>query len=304
MNLKGKILVATIAIGGLTAGTYAVAQSTRNSTIEQDNKETEEKIVIEIIGDSKKVTVTTIENGVELVKEYEGEEAEEFLKEHHASLHMDHKDSGHHKIMMMMDEFDIDDIEGLDEETIKEIHEAMENIDVDIDINGSNFSWLFDCEGKEDSKCKMEILIDGDMDEFHEGMENFHIDMEELHEMMDDLKIEIETGEEGDHSFKKIIIISNDEETEQITDTEIDDEMLKIYPNPSTGKFTVETNAKEGETTHLSVIDMSGKVVLSKELKGNGALTESINLKKQSPGNYIVTIEQGGKILKEKILIK
>jgi len=308
MNLKGKLLVATIAVGGLTAGAYAIAQSSNTTILEQSEKETEEKIKIEIINGEKKVTVTTTENGIETTKVYEGEEAEAFLKDHHASMHMEHKGSGHHKIMMMMmDEFDIDDIEGLDEETIEKIHEAIGNIDIDIDIDGENVSWFSDCEGKDHAKCKMEIVIDGDMDEFHEEMKNFHIDMEEIHDMMNDMKIDIQTEEDGEHTFKKIIIISNGKDGEvskEITDVEVDDDMLKIYPNPSTGKFAVETKGKEGATTKLSVIDMNGKVVLSKELKGEGNLTENIDLKKQSPGNYIITIEQGNRILKEKILIK
>jgi hypothetical protein len=51
------------------------------------NCENQKKVKVEVNGDSKKITVTTMKDGKEETKVYEGEEAEKFLKEEKGMKH-------------------------------------------------------------------------------------------------------------------------------------------------------------------------------------------------------------------------
>ena len=298
MNFKRKLLIVAIALSGII-GTVAIAQSTIHKQVEQDKQHEDEKIIIEIKNGVKKVTVTKIVDGKEIVKIYKGEEADAFLEEHNTfgkqHSHFHHSmgnDSSHH--MKVIEHMDFSGMDSLGETIMKEIHSAMNEID--ITINGEDFSWFSDCENKDDKKCDIKILMDSNMNQFH-------AEMKKLHEVLESIDIDVEVEEEGNKVIRKIVIVT-DKEEEKTTDKTKTDEIMKVYPNPSSGKFKVEVMGKEGVTTKLSVVDIKGRVVFSKELEGVGKFTETVNLKNEAPGNYIVTIEQGGEILKQKIQIE
>ncbi|PCJ22574.1 MAG: hypothetical protein COA97_13315 [Flavobacteriales bacterium] len=77
----------------------------------------------------------------------------------------------------------------------------------------------------------------------------------------------------------------------------------QVYPNPSSGQFTVSlTNVKAGNY-ELSIIDMLGKLVHSETLTVNGSISKNYNLALKS-GLYFVNISNGELTTIKKIAIK
>jgi hypothetical protein len=81
----------------------------------------------------------------------------------------------------------------------------------------------------------------------------------------------------------------------QINDlTNITEQMLKdgvIYPNPTTGQFTIEMNTEKPEML-MQVITIDGKVVLQKQLfSSGGKINETIDLSDQTKGIYMIRMD-------------
>lgn len=73
--------------------------------------------------------------------------------------------------------------------------------------------------------------------------------------------------------------------------------LVKIYPNPTPGKFTIECQDQSSEIKRVSITDLSGRLVQSAAF--NALLTVKIDLSSQPQGNYIISIEtQKGIIIK------
>ncbi len=82
-----------------------------------------------------------------------------------------------------------------------------------------------------------------------------------------------------------------------------EDNLIKVYPNPSVNEFWV--NYKVGDKNHvdLRIIDINGDLILS---KSNFDLRKSIDISSLSPGYYIIRIRDSeNKMISESnILIK
>jgi len=66
---------------------------------------------------------------------------------------------------------------------------------------------------------------------------------------------------------------------------------LRLYPNPSTGSFTVEYKSAKSGKVHLKVVDMGGKQVFTaKEAVIQGTNTYHLNLNKLASGIYILEV--------------
>jgi murein DD-endopeptidase MepM/ murein hydrolase activator NlpD len=79
----------------------------------------------------------------------------------------------------------------------------------------------------------------------------------------------------------------------------------KVFPNPSSGVFTVLYNAKEKFTASIVVRNMMGQIVYkgtSKEYYN--ALQERIDISGKTKGIYLVEITSGGKRITKKVLIQ
>ena len=63
---------------------------------------------------------------------------------------------------------------------------------------------------------------------------------------------------------------------------------VNIYPNPSTGMFTIET---DGKTTNLQVYAMDGRLITQQQLNNQ---LEQISLEHVTPGMYMIILERDG----------
>ena len=77
---------------------------------------------------------------------------------------------------------------------------------------------------------------------------------------------------------------------------------LNLYPNPSTGLFTIDLPATGSKST-LSITDMLGKEVVSRNIEETNAQQINIDLVNFANGSYIVKIISGNNIYRSKIEI-
>ncbi|WP_165864821.1 DUF7619 domain-containing protein [Rufibacter latericius] len=78
------------------------------------------------------------------------------------------------------------------------------------------------------------------------------------------------------------------------------DQAIQVYPNPSSGKFTVDFTTANFKVQGVQVFDIAGKLILSeKQLAGQLELME-INLSGQKPGTFLIIVQtERGKVVKK-----
>lgn len=88
-----------------------------------------------------------------------------------------------------------------------------------------------------------------------------------------------------------------------VSDIEKSENSFTIYPNPSKGIFTIETNAKNGIS--YSVFSADGRLVSKKkEVSGNnGKVSEKVNLSELQTGVYIIQVEKDSEKISKKLII-
>jgi S1-C subfamily serine protease len=80
-------------------------------------------------------------------------------------------------------------------------------------------------------------------------------------------------------------------------------ELFEAFPNPTYGMLNIKFEAEAIPTT-VRIIDISGRVVYSKNLpQFGGSFNEQANLSSQKAGNYVLNIEQGGKVYTKAVLL-
>ncbi len=86
-----------------------------------------------------------------------------------------------------------------------------------------------------------------------------------------------------------------------LSTSDVKNEGLKIYPNPSDGRFVVEAGA--GVTSlKAEVYDMSGKQIYKQDFRGSKA---DLNLTQYPKGVYILNlVDSNGKKQSAKLMIK
>jgi hypothetical protein len=84
-------------------------------------------------------------------------------------------------------------------------------------------------------------------------------------------------------------------------------EQLKIFPNPTDGKFQLTLKYEGNEKVTAKVYDITGKVIedISNELvKEESSVTAHVELKDPRTGIYFLRIQMGSKLLTKKIIVK
>jgi len=80
----------------------------------------------------------------------------------------------------------------------------------------------------------------------------------------------------------------------------------KVYPNPTSGYLTVEFNSYAGGTYNMVITDMSGRTVVSEDVKASSGLNQHIvDLSNANPGLYMLYMNDGqGKISVTKVTVE
>ena len=84
------------------------------------------------------------------------------------------------------------------------------------------------------------------------------------------------------------------------TTSSVDNSSIKLYPNPTTSSVTLEITGNTGATTVL-VTDISGKVISTHTTEES---TLSIDMSNVAPGIYLFTVNTGGKMYSEKVIVQ
>jgi hypothetical protein len=77
---------------------------------------------------------------------------------------------------------------------------------------------------------------------------------------------------------------------------------LNVYPNPSTGTFTVEI-PQTNSGSIVMVSDVLGRPVETKILPGSNAQSVVFSLEHLPAGNYVVRVNADNKTYRKKLLI-
>jgi hypothetical protein len=77
---------------------------------------------------------------------------------------------------------------------------------------------------------------------------------------------------------------------------------LNVYPNPTTGVFTLELNSSADIDGALSITSIDGKVVFTDKIEGNGLITKSLDISALANGIYYLKLETKDAIKTYKVL--
>ncbi|MGE0636285.1 MAG: T9SS type A sorting domain-containing protein [Bacteroidia bacterium] len=114
-------------------------------------------------------------------------------------------------------------------------------------------------------------------------------------------------GKEGTESEIKVIkkvIRTNEKSRSTGMDEASETQALHVYPNPTSGKVTVNFKPDSKKKTQLKITDESGKVVYSEEIKTSSEFTHEIDLGNEAKGIYFVELVQGKVKYVNRIVLK
>ncbi|WP_165780050.1 T9SS type A sorting domain-containing protein [Hanstruepera neustonica] len=81
-------------------------------------------------------------------------------------------------------------------------------------------------------------------------------------------------------------------------------EEFVLYPNPNNGSFTIKLNSFSNNDINISVFDIRGRSVYTKQFGNSGDFNEVINLNNAQSGVYLVKVNDGDKQTIRKIIIE
>ena len=80
---------------------------------------------------------------------------------------------------------------------------------------------------------------------------------------------------------------------------------ITIYPNPSQGKFVIESNNTAVQQVEMRIMDSQGKLISSKKLNNSmGRFKEMVNLSTEAKGVYFIKLSNNGLEKVFKVLIQ
>mgnify|MGYP003805799403 CR=1 FL=1 len=93
-------------------------------------------------------------------------------------------------------------------------------------------------------------------------------------------------------------------EIQDISETEVTDG-IQLFPNPANYELNVTFNSDNNETAVINIYDLTGRMVFTKNFQSaQGRNTYTLNTSDLSKGVYILTLENGGKMLNQKLVIE
>ncbi len=82
------------------------------------------------------------------------------------------------------------------------------------------------------------------------------------------------------------------------------DERIIVYPNPSSGLFTVEIPGTNNKRVAVEILDITGKIVYRNDFSVNGILKETIDLQHLNKGMYFLRIREEGRTFNFKLIFR
>lgn len=80
---------------------------------------------------------------------------------------------------------------------------------------------------------------------------------------------------------------------------------LLLYPNPNRGSFTVEYNSPNADPIRISMMDLTGRVIVDQLEKGNnGLLVKTIRLTNRQPGSYLIRLIDGATVSHKIVIVE
>lgn len=91
---------------------------------------------------------------------------------------------------------------------------------------------------------------------------------------------------------------------EPLAAEEATENIVKVFPNPTSERFEVEFFAKTAQKSGINIIDIGGKILQERKLKGIGKQEEFFNINHYPAGIYLVKTYFDNKVIVKKILIE
>ena len=86
---------------------------------------------------------------------------------------------------------------------------------------------------------------------------------------------------------------------------EFNNKDIKIYPNPSSGIFTLEISNTSNDTYNIKIFDVLGSMVYNNQISGNGNISKQIDISSYAKGMYFVSIEsENNFVISRRIIVK
>lgn len=79
---------------------------------------------------------------------------------------------------------------------------------------------------------------------------------------------------------------------------------FSIFPNPGNGDFQIRLNELQSDEVKLTVLSLNGKIIENRSLQINdNVLEQTFDLSFLSPGMYVLMVQDGKRIYREKLII-
>ena len=109
------------------------------------------------------------------------------------------------------------------------------------------------------------------------------------------------TSDYGANCYMDDIRIQTDNTSSLILQTAANNNRIKIYPNPSNGLLTI-SSAKSIQHMNVQIHDINGRLVYTKDYQNS--TTNSIDLRDQAKGMYLIKLKIDNEIIQSKIIIE
>ncbi len=82
------------------------------------------------------------------------------------------------------------------------------------------------------------------------------------------------------------------------------DDMMKVYPNPSSGMITLELSHDAAADLDIEIFSLNGKIVYRNSLKSVSNVQEQIDLSNVTRGIYMLRVRTEDEVSMRKLVIQ